>query len=86
MQLDQEGVIELLKNAPFTQDRLNLVLIDQLVLSKDLDGIKSSGILLSSKCDFAETAAADHSHLLEVLYHDVFARGKACLRQLPIQL
>ena len=79
-------MIELLKNAPFAQDRLNLVLIDQLVLSKDLDGIKSPSILLSSERNFAETAASDHSHLLEVLYHDVFARGKACLRQLPIQL
>lgn len=77
MQLDEEGMVELLKHFPLAQNRFYLVFINQLVLAEDLDRVESTSVLLPRQDNLAEAAAADDAHLLEIVNRDILLLEEA---------
>ena len=73
VKLNQEWVIKLFENASLTQNRFDLIVINELVFSKDLDRVQTPSVLLPSEDHSAETASTDNSHLLKVVNSDILA-------------
>ena len=71
VQLDDEGVVELLEHASLAQDRLDLVLADQPVLPQDLDRVQPTRVLLPGEYNATEAASSNDPHLLEIIYTDI---------------
>ena len=60
-------MIEFLHDLPFVDDGLDLLLSGQLVLSHDLHGVETTGVLLSDEDDPTEGTSSDHFYLFEVM-------------------
>ena len=86
VQLDHEWVVKLLQHASLAQNRLDLVLVDQAILSKNFDGVQAASILLSGEDDAAETAPPNDPHLLEVVNADVAPLGQSGWHCLAIEV
>lgn len=60
-------MIEFFHNLSFVDDRLDLLLASQLVLSHDLHRVKTTGVFLPDKDDSAEGSSSDDFYLFEVV-------------------
>lgn len=60
-------MIEFLHDLSFVDDGLDLLLSGQLVLSHDLHGVETTGVLLSDEDDPTEGTSSDDFYLFEVM-------------------
>ena len=74
VKLDQKGVIELLEDFSFAQDRLDLILGENLIFAQNLDRVKPPRVFLSRQDHATESSAADHPDLFEVIDRDLSLR------------
>ena len=70
MQLDQEGVVQLLHNSPFSHDGLDFSVVNKLIFFEYFDGVEPPCVDLPGEHDLAEAPSPDDSDLLEVVYGD----------------
>ena len=74
MKLDQEGMVELLEDFSFAQDRLDLIFRENLIFAQNLDRVKPPRVFLSSQNHATESSAANHSDPFEVIDRDLSLR------------
>lgn len=67
VKLHDEGMVQLLHDVPFVDNRFDFVLSEQFVLLHDLHGIEPACVLLPDKDDSAEGSSANHLDLFKVV-------------------
>ena len=79
MELDEEGVVDLLEDLALAEDGLELLLAHDLVLVEDLHGVEAARIPLPDQDHSGKAAPTDDLDLLEVLLADLIAVGVGLL-------